>query len=141
MITDTIHLQDMDDDDSKPIVVNVKTMGMSLVSSSSPRKKRAKSSPTKDFTARTVNHVSSRMLEGLPATQNAALCVLEELGRQQRLKGDCCVEDCKQQSLSRDVPGRLPASAPQQETVFKEELIIIESSSIRNSIYFIVIVY
>ncbi len=79
MIRDTIHLQDTDDDDSEPIVVNVKTTGMSLVSSSSPRKKRAKSSPTKDFTARTVNHVSSRMLEGSPATQNAALRVLEEL--------------------------------------------------------------
>lgn len=61
--------------------------------------------------------------------------------RQQRLEGDCCVEDCKRQSLSRDVPGRLPASAPQQETVFKEERIIIELSSIQNSIYFIVIVY
>jgi len=60
-------------------IINVKTTGMSLVSSSSPRKKRAKSSPTKDFTARTVNHVSSRMLEGSPATQNAALRVLEEL--------------------------------------------------------------
>ena len=45
----------------------------------SPRKKRAKSSPTKDFMARTVNRVSSRMLEGSPATQNAALHVLKEL--------------------------------------------------------------
>ena len=75
-IIDTIHdLQGTGDNNSKPIVVNVKTSGMFLL----PRKKQAKSSPTKDFTAWTVNCVSSWMLKGLPATQNAALCVLEEL--------------------------------------------------------------
>ena len=76
-IRDTIHLQHTDSDDSdEPIVVNVKRSG---IYPSPPRKKRAKSSPTKDFMARTVNRVSSRMLKGSPATQNAALCVLEEL--------------------------------------------------------------
>ena len=65
----------MGDNNSKPIVVNVKTPGMFLL----PRKKRAKSSPTKDFTAWTVNCVSLRILKGSTATQNAALCVLEEL--------------------------------------------------------------
>ena len=79
MISDTIHLQNTNNNDSNPIVVNMLSTGISLESSLSPRKKRAKTSPTKDFAARTVNRVSSRMLEGSPATQNAALRVHEEL--------------------------------------------------------------
>jgi hypothetical protein len=76
VIIDTIHnLQDTNDNNIKPILANVKTSGMFLL----PRKKQAKSSPTKYFTAWTVNRVSLRMLEGSPATQNAALCVLEKL--------------------------------------------------------------